>query len=810
MQKNKAFLGGYLVSFSVSVFFWALLIGVLGILFIYVFLGNPCTISELSLIGLVVISSSAVLSGGLSGVGLAKIVKPIILYPLDVLIAKNKNKLSNLQSAYEWPGRQVLDELRGSQHSSLRRRFLAAGLDTSIPMPKKFDQEQVGKLFTLFQSVETVLLAQGAMELAQNVRIAKNLSFNYFRLARFQEIFSQILFLFLPSLVIIWIVTNLSPIILYFSEDCTKEHGFLEQVSLIKNFVQPGVFVVLSPFVVYVVGTLLFLMTWGLAQKTKSRVDDILFLGLSWLVAGAVGVTVLISSFSQEQPISKPDSFVQLTATLKWLTAPLPFPACAPEFSIDCVQENYRDYFSQETITDIELQKKLLTKHSKELGYLKGINKIPLIVVKIFVVAWLTVILILLLRVSCNKIFRKLASRTLQKNDDMAIEIVRIFGTFILAAVGFGWIVLVVLSHFHGSEAVNTGVGALMPYAILVAVAGSILGVGSRDLLDNFFAGISLQIDGPFEIGERIVLADGEVCEVRSIGMRSTHFFNISDNADMFVPNTELAKQTVTNLSRPDRQYRRSIRFYVSSIVRNETGAVDNKLDALELAEGAMLLAAYSIEGIDIPTVLDQQLEASSFYKSRNSIVSEYQRVQERFDEFMNAQFKFEGIFQPVGEVVERNAFAASNSIQKLNKTKSLRWDHVRALPKLRNISQNNSDGLKAECTLARQASHSLFKLALCFYTLGATYPTLKSELEPLSLEILRAPSVRSKHAVSEDGEALWEVELLVYAQLTEQSDEIVHHLNLLVNRYFIALGIAANKQGQGQKIQAPSNIENE
>lgn len=80
----------------------------------------------------------------------------------------------------------------------------------------------------------------------------------------------------------------------------------------------------------------------------------------------------------------------------------------------------------------------------------------------------------------------------------------------------------------------------------------------------------------------------------------------------------------------------------------------------------------------------------------------------------------------------------------------------------------------------------------MCFYTLGASYPAVRSDLEPLILEILRAPSVRSSHAISQDGSSAWKVELVVYAQLTEQSDEILHHLNLFNQRVLQAADLLA------------------
>jgi len=819
---ERTFLGNHIVPRSLSDFAWAFFFVSIFIILIKNIPPDSHTIPLVFLIGMTI---SLIASGISFGIGVANLIAPILISPFRYLIKRDARKIEEMQSIHSWPGRQILDEIRSSQHAVLKRKFLSAGLDTSLSLPKHYDQELIGQQFSLFQSIERVLLAKECNDLAEIVHKAKNIIFNFFRLTRLKKILEGAIYTFIPILFVYYAATHINEI---FNLQILKpllESDLYKEILTIKSFITPLTLIVVSPYIVYLVGNILFLMAWGIVQKTKSQIDDILLLSGSWFIAGAIGVVVLIlanhplnqqiddknkkeatsteiNKADAKQNNNLPKKYKKLFNTFSLLISPMPYPG-EKEYSLCNSLEkpskkvNPEDKATtpkpQEIQERINLSNRCFDYKTFQDSYLLGIPKTPLFFIKAFVVLWITYILILILRMSCNRIFRKIASKTIQKHDDMAIEIIRIFGTFLVAAIGLGWTMLILLSHYQGSPAVDVGANSLMPYAILVGVAGTILGIGSRDLLDNFFAGISLQIDRPFELGERIILKTGEVCEVRSIGMRSTHFYNISEHADMFVPNTELAKQTVTNLSRPDRQYRRTVKFYISTEINNKA-VQKNDLTALELAEGAVLLAAYSVEGIDIPTVLDQELEASSFYKSRNSIVAEYQHIQERFDEFMNAQFKFEGSFQPVSDVVEKNAYAASLSIQKLNKSKLFRWDYLTAKVKKKN---ENIEWLVNECKLARQISYNLFKLATCFYTLGATYPTLKSELEPLSLEILRAPTVRSRHIISESGTSLWEIELLVYAQLTEQSGEILHHMNIMINRYLVDLGLSPDEKNR-------------
>ena len=82
-----------------------------------------------------------------------------------------------------------------------------------------------------------------------------------------------------------------------------------------------------------------------------------------------------------------------------------------------------------------------------------------------------------------------------------------------------------------------------------------------------------------------------------------------------------------------------------------------------------------------------------------------------------------------------------------------------------------------------------MYDLSAAFWTVGAHYPALRAELEPLTLEVLRSPTVRSSQVMAEDGSSVWEVELAIYAHLTEQSDAIIHDLNLTIQRLFDKVG---------------------
>ncbi len=92
-----------------------------------------------------------------------------------------------------------------------------------------------------------------------------------------------------------------------------------------------------------------------------------------------------------------------------------------------------------------------------------------------------------------------------------------------------------------------------------INIAGliTVLGVGSlaialaaQETIANMIGGFVIMIDRPFRAGDRVRLDDGTVCVVYQIGVRSTKFQTF-ENTLIIVPNAELMKSTVHNLTYP-------------------------------------------------------------------------------------------------------------------------------------------------------------------------------------------------------------------------------------------------------------------
>ncbi|MEQ9367989.1 MAG: mechanosensitive ion channel family protein [Coleofasciculus chthonoplastes F3-SA18-01] len=92
---------------------------------------------------------------------------------------------------------------------------------------------------------------------------------------------------------------------------------------------------------------------------------------------------------------------------------------------------------------------------------------------------------------------------------------------------------------------------------IWVTLGGAtfIIGFAVKDILANFFSGIVLLIDTPFQFGDILELENGSIGMLRKIGVRVTQLYIFNDRSEVYIPNSVLQGQLITNLSRPIPHY---------------------------------------------------------------------------------------------------------------------------------------------------------------------------------------------------------------------------------------------------------------
>ena len=83
-------------------------------------------------------------------------------------------------------------------------------------------------------------------------------------------------------------------------------------------------------------------------------------------------------------------------------------------------------------------------------------------------------------------------------------------------------------------------------------VLAIILGFAAQNLLSSVIAGLSLQIQRPYKVGDWLKMGDtyGEVMEIRWGATR----LRTNDAITLHIPNNEMVKQTIVNLSYPNPQ----------------------------------------------------------------------------------------------------------------------------------------------------------------------------------------------------------------------------------------------------------------
>ncbi|MEA5594489.1 mechanosensitive ion channel family protein [Rivularia sp. UHCC 0363] len=88
-----------------------------------------------------------------------------------------------------------------------------------------------------------------------------------------------------------------------------------------------------------------------------------------------------------------------------------------------------------------------------------------------------------------------------------------------------------------------------------------VLGFALRDILANFFSGLVLLIDTPFEFGDVIAMPNNSFAVIKNIGLRVTKLYLVDSDAEIYIPNASLGSKDIINLSRPTPHVARTIQL---------------------------------------------------------------------------------------------------------------------------------------------------------------------------------------------------------------------------------------------------------
>ena len=79
-------------------------------------------------------------------------------------------------------------------------------------------------------------------------------------------------------------------------------------------------------------------------------------------------------------------------------------------------------------------------------------------------------------------------------------------------------------------------------------IAGIAIGFAAKDTLANLFSGVFILADGPYKIGDYVVLDSGERGKVTHIGIRSTRLLTRGD-VEITIPNAVMGNTRISNES---------------------------------------------------------------------------------------------------------------------------------------------------------------------------------------------------------------------------------------------------------------------
>ena len=161
------------------------------------------------------------------------------------------------------------------------------------------------------------------------------------------------------------------------------------------------------------------------------------------------------------------------------------------------------------------------------------------------------VIVVLVIFYLAYKLFKKIlvyygkiiAKKTASKIDDVLIPVVEKLGVVVIAFAAFA----------YALGALDVDLTMFVAGGVVVSM---VLAFAAQETISNFFSGIFLLLDRPFTEGDMIILNDGDWCEVRRIGMRTTRLYRYTDASIVSLPNNQLVNDKIvrmTNVTDPGR-----------------------------------------------------------------------------------------------------------------------------------------------------------------------------------------------------------------------------------------------------------------
>ncbi len=157
----------------------------------------------------------------------------------------------------------------------------------------------------------------------------------------------------------------------------------------------------------------------------------------------------------------------------------------------------------------------------------------------------------------------------------------------------------------------NAPVGTLIATSGVFAV---ILGLAMQSTLSDLFSGLALNIGSAYGIGDWLILSNGIEGKVVETNWRATHLLNGSNDL-VVVPNADLAKARLVNLSSPERSH--GVTISISFRPTTEPSIMTETMRAVFLSSDLILR-------VPEPSVMITALDAAAVSLELSFYVSDY------------------------------------------------------------------------------------------------------------------------------------------------------------------------------------------
>lgn len=244
-----------------------------------------------------------------------------------------------------------------------------------------------------------------------------------------------------------------------------------------------------------------------------------------------------------------------------------------------------------------------------------------------------------------------------------------------------------------------------------------VLGFALQDILANFFSGIVLLVDTPFRFGDILLLEDGSIGMLRRIGIRVTHLYIFSSHSDVYIPNSVLQGQKLTNLSRPTTLYYHTIVVEIPP--------------ECNIEESKQLIKEIVLAHPDTIGEVEPKLEViDKYYNAEDSeadLIEQQEIGKQRLLAEQELDFKLEEIEQALEALVVTMQFAEKGGITQ-DEIENVKQEYqlVLELMGLELVEQSNNN--KGAFDFEENTEEGLIELIRQWYRIWIKEPNLQEE----------------------------------------------------------------------------------